>query len=174
MGTVHPHAARHLSQAALLVVPLALAACTASPSGQAPDLSVAQEEVRAASESLINAESGKDMDAAMAFYADNAIVQPPDAPQVEGAEAIRGVYDQIFNEMPISELGSTSTAIHVSADGTLAWEYGVNRVVLDTPEGPNTDMGKYLAVWAKQDGSWKVVALAFSSDAPPPPSTESN
>lgn len=139
-----------------------------------PDPSAGREEVRAARESLSNAQSGKDTDAAMAFYADDAIVQPPDAPQVEGAEAIRNGHDRIFTQMPVSELGSTTTAIHVSADGTLAWEYGVNRVVLDMPDGPYTDMGKYLAVWAEQDGSWKVVALAYSSDAPPPPSAESN
>lgn len=168
MDTAHPLTARLLSSAALLVVPFALAGCTAAPSGQMPDLSAVQEEVRAASESLINAESAKDIDAATAFYAADAIVQPPNAPLVQGTEAVRALYDQYFNETSVSEIGSTTTAVTVAPSGDMAWEYGVNRVVLDLPDGPYTDMGKYLAVWAKQDGSWKVVALAFSSDAPPP------
>lgn len=173
MGRTHPRSPRLLSQAALLVVPLALAACTAGPSGQAPDLSVAQEEVRAASESLLNAESARDIDAAMRFWADDAIVQSGNVPQVQGAEAVRDIYNQLFNELPISELESTPTAIHVAASGDLAWEYGVNRTVFDMADGPYTDMGKYLLIWAKQDGSWKVVAFAYSSDAPPPPSETS-
>lgn len=173
MAMTHPSTLRTLRLAALLVLPVAMAACTAGPSGQAPDLSVAQEEVRAASESLVNAESARDIDAAMRFWADDAIVQSGNMPQVQGAEAVRGIYNQLFHEMPVSELESTTTAINVASSGDLAWEYGVNRMVLDLADGPYTDMGKYLLIWSKQDGSWKVVAFAYSSDAPPPAS-ESN
>jgi ketosteroid isomerase-like protein len=49
----------------------------------------------------------------------------------------------------------------------MAYEYGINRFVFDTPDGPMEDMGKYLVVWEKTDGEWYVAAIAVSSDAPP-------
>ncbi len=133
-----------------------------------PDLAAMEAEVRAASTSLVNAEEAGDFDTAVGFYAPDAIVQPANAPQIQGADAIRALYDQVFEEMQVQEMEGTTTAITVATSGDMAWEYGVNRLVFDSPNGPVTDMGKYLGVWIKRDGAWKVVALAFSSDAPPP------
>jgi ketosteroid isomerase-like protein len=146
---------------------LALAAC-APAAPPAPDLAAVEAEVRGASQSLTKAEEAKDIDAAMGYWAADAIVQPADAPQVQGADAIRALYDQYFNQMPLQEFEGTTTAISVASGGDMAWEHGVNRFVMNAPNGPQTVMGKYLAVWGKHDGAWKVAALAISNDAPPP------
>jgi ketosteroid isomerase-like protein len=132
-----------------------------------PDLAAVEAEVRTASQSLASAEAAKDIDAAMGYWAADAVVQPADAPQIQGTDAIRALYDQYFVQMPLQEFEGTTTAINVGSGGDMAWEYGVNRFVLNTPDGPQTVMGKYLAVWGKRDGSWKAIALAFSNDAPP-------
>ena len=55
-----------------------------------------------------------------------------------------------------------------SAAGDLAYEYGVNKMVLAGPEGDLLDKGKYLLVWRKTDGEWYIAALCFTSDAPAP------
>jgi len=145
---------------------LALAGC-APAAAPAPDLAAVEAEVRTVSQSLASAEAAKDIDAAMGYWAPDAVIQPADAPQVQGTDAIRALYDQYFNQMPLQEFEGTTTAINVGSGGDMAWEYGVNRFVLNTPDGPQTVMGKYLAVWGKRDGSWKAIALAFSNDAPP-------
>jgi len=146
---------------------LTLAGC-APAAAPAPDLAAVEAEVRTVSQSLASAEKAKDIDAAMGYWADDAIVQPADAPQVQGSDAIRALYDQYFNQMPLEEFEGTTTAINVGSGGDMAWEYGVNRFVLTMPSGPQTVMGKYLAVWGKRDGAWKAIALAISNDAPPP------
>jgi len=146
---------------------LALSGCQpAAP--PPPDLAAVEAEVRAASTSLVTAEEAGDFDTAVGFYAPDAIVQPANAPQIQGADAIRALYDQVFEEMQVQEMEGTTTAITVATSGDMAWEYGVNRLVFAGPNGPVTDMGKYLGVWIKRDGAWKVAALAFSSDAAPP------
>jgi hypothetical protein len=48
----------------------------------------------------------------------------------------------------------------------MAYEYGVNRFIFETPDGPLEDYGKYLAVWTKIDGEWFIAALSFSSNTP--------
>lgn len=147
----------------------ALQACAAPPP-PAPDLAAIEAEVRAASAALVAAEEAKDVETALTFWASDAFMHPANQPMVQGLEGIRAMYDWLVAESTgLMEFEGTSTAIHVAASGDVAWEYGVNRMVFNTPDGPMTDMGKYMGVWAKRDGSWKVVALAFSSDAPPSP-----
>ena len=61
-----------------------------------------------------------------------------------------------------------SSHVEMSAGGDLAYEYGVNRMVLAGEDGDLLDVGKYLAIWKKIDGEWMVAALSFTSDAAEP------
>ena len=126
------------------------------------------EAVRARSEGVVAAEAAFDVPAALAFWADDAIVQGAGAPQIEGKAAIGDLYRQYFESGMLKEFSGTMSHLEVSAAGDLAYEYGVNRFVLVGPEGDLLDMGKYLVVWKKIEGEWFVVALAFTSDAPEP------
>ena len=68
----------------------------------------------------------------------------------------------------MAEFESTTTHIEVAASGDLAWEYGVNRSVVAAADGNLLDMGEYMAVWRRIDGTWYGAAVPFSSDAPAP------
>ncbi len=114
------------------------------------------------------AEAAQDVDAAIAFWAEDAIVQPAGAPQIRGLEAIAGLYRQLFESGQLKEFSGTTSHLTVSQGGDLAYEYGINRMVLAGPEGDLLDVGKYLLVWKKVDGEWFIVALSFTSDAPAP------
>lgn len=126
------------------------------------------EAVRARSDGLLGAEGALDAEGSVAFYAEDAIVQPDGAPQIRGRDAIAGSYRQFFEDSQLKEFFVKGSHITVSQSGDLAYEYGVNRTVLAGPEGDLVDVGKYLLVWKKIDGEWLVVVLAFSSDAPAP------
>ena len=39
---------------------------------------------------------------------------------------------------------------------------------MDTPQGHAKERVKYLVVWKKSDGAWKVAYDTFNSNAPPP------
>lgn len=73
----------------------------------------------------------KKEDSAVEFFAPNAIVQPPGAVQIQGREAIRRLYD---NFETMVEFEGTATTIVPAASGDLAYEYGVNWMVFETPE----------------------------------------
>ena len=132
------------------------------------DVAAETEAVRTRSEGVVAAEAAFNVAEALAFWAEDAIVQPAGAPQIQGKEAIGDLYRQFYESGLLKEFSGTTSHLEVSAAGDLAYEYGVNRMVLAGPEGDLLDMGKYLVVWKKTDGEWFVQALSFTSDTAAP------
>lgn len=110
------------------------------------------------------AEQQKDLDAILSYFAEDVIGQLPNMPQVQGLEAMRDFYTEYFKILVSIE--GWSTEITVSKSGDMAWDYGGSRSVINGPDGPIEDETKYLEVWKKIDGEWKVVAISASSDKP--------
>jgi uncharacterized protein (TIGR02246 family) len=152
---------RHLCIVALL--PLG-AACAAAPQ---VDLAAEAEAIRARSAGIVAAEAAQDVERSTSYFAPDAIAQPAGSAQIQGRDAIRELYGHFFSGM-LKDFAGITTEIEVAASGALAYEYGINRMVLNGPDGDLLDIGKYLAVWRKLDGEWYIAALSFSSDAPAP------
>lgn len=121
--------------------------------------------IRAADAAWFAAEVRRDVDSIMSFVADNAVFQPPDAPTFVGTDAVRKFYRSFF-EMPYTDVGGKSDSIVVASSGDLAYDIGHNYVVFKGPDGERRHEGKYLAVWQKIAGKWKVTAISWSLDAP--------
>ena len=123
-------------------------------------------EVRARSKAVVHAEETRDYKKAVTFFLPDAVIQPPDAPQFQDQNKLLEMYETVLAQT--SEFEGTTTEIVPAASGDMAYEYGVNRFVFPTPEGPLEMFGKYLLVWRRVDGEWMVAAIAFSNNAPPP------
>ena len=149
----------------LTIVAAGLMAACAAPQ---VDVAAETEAVRARSAGVVAAEAAFDVAAALAFWAEDAIVQGAGTPQIQGKDAIGDLYGQYFESGMLKEFSGETSYLEVSAAGDLAYEYGVNRFVLAGPEGDLLDIGKYLVVWKKIDGEWFIAALGFTSDAPEP------
>jgi ketosteroid isomerase-like protein len=147
---------------------LVAASMLAGCGGPEVDIATELEAVRARSQGVAAAEAAQDVAAALAFWADDAVVQPAGAPQIQGKAALGDLYRQFFEGGQLKEFAGTTSHIEVSAAGDLSYEYGVNRMVLAGPDGDLLDIGKYLAVWKKINGEWFAVALSFTSDTPAP------
>jgi uncharacterized protein (TIGR02246 family) len=132
------------------------------------DIAKETDAVRARSKGVSTAESAKDTQGAIAYYAEDAILQLAGSPQMQGIKAITDMYHQFFQNSSFKEISSTISNITVSQSGDLAYEYGVNRMVWTSPKGDLLDMGKYLVVWKKVKDNWFIAALAATSDAPAP------
>lgn len=148
------------------IVVTAAAVLLCACNGPAVDIEAERAAIRARGEALVAAESAMDTNAALEFWAPQGLAQGHGMPQTQGRDELAAMYAGFFGA--VTEFGSTTTAIDVSSGGDMAWEYGINRAVIAGQEGRLLDMGKYVAVWRKIDGTWYVVAVAFSSDAPAP------
>jgi len=129
----------------------------------AADIESIRAEIQARSKALVAAEEAFDWETAVTFFTLDVVVQPANAPQIQGRDAQLELY-QTFPKM--IEFEGTATAIIPAASGDMAYEYGINRFIFETPDGPFEDYGKYLAVWTKIDEEWFVAVLSFSSNTP--------
>ena len=146
-----------------------LAGCSAPP--PAADTRAADEAaIRAADAAWSKAAGTKQVDATLAFHADDAITLPPNEPQANGKDAIRKLYEGMF-AMPGFSISWQAGKIEAAKSGDLGYSMGTYEMAMNDPKGnPMKDHGKYLTVWRKQsDGSWKSAADMFNSDVPMEP-----
>ncbi|MEO8908858.1 MAG: DUF4440 domain-containing protein [Gemmatimonadaceae bacterium] len=131
-------------------------------------MSAAESALHQRSQGLQTAETALDAARAITFWAEDAVVQPAGMTAVVGRPAIANLYHEFFTTMGVKELVGTPSHLAMAKSGDLAYEIGVNRIVIRTPGGDLLDMGKYLIVWKVINGQWYVGALSFTSDAPAP------
>lgn len=110
-----------------------------------------------------------DMSATMSYYMEDAVSMPSNGPMLKGKEAIQSYSD----EMAKSGVKFTAvkfTATEISGTATLAYEIGTYDMSMVIGPAKVNEVGKYLTIWKKQsDGSWKVYAEIWNSDAPMAP-----
>jgi len=170
--TRHRNAERRFSAWILACLTLVLAASGCGKS-QPPDTRAADEKaLRDVDAQWSAAAATKNVDAAVSYYSDNAILLPPNSPAATDKQTIRGIWSELL--APDTSLSWQATRVEASRSGDLGYVAGTYQMALKDPQGkPTTDRGKFLEVWKKQaDGKWKCVADTYSSDLPlpaPPP-----
>ncbi|MBN2028663.1 DUF4440 domain-containing protein [bacterium] len=142
------------------VIVIILCGCSTKP--PAVDFQAEEQQIRQFTQEWYDAENRKDLDAIMPFIAEESVLQMPGMPQIEGKEAQRSVMAVLLESM-VSITGGPMTIV-VSESGDIAYQYGTSTAVIQGPDGEFEDPEKYLFVWKKIDGEWKVVAGSFSSD----------
>jgi ketosteroid isomerase-like protein len=112
-----------------------------------------------------------DLNAAVSYYSDDAILLPPNAPVANTKDAIRAVWAELA--APTVSISWDASKIEVAKSGDLAYSTGSYTLAMQDPQGkPIFDKGKFMEVWKKQpDGRWKTVADTYNSDLPVEPST---
>src|SRR5438105_6821614 len=139
------------------LVPLAFAATTFAAGAD-------EKAVRDADAEWSKAAASKDVDKTVAFYADDAVVMPPNAERATTKEAIRKIWKDLLTDATVSW---KATKVEVAKSGDIAFIVGTYEVTMnDVVTGkPVNDRGKYLEVWEKHaDGSWKCGADIWNSD----------
>ena len=154
---------------ARLVLPafvLAALACgggaksTDTASAAAPAVDVAKEEqaIRALDARLLEALQRGDTVAIADFYAESGLLMVPGSPPLRGPNGVRRGWRLIAGAG--GKPYFTPTIVNVASGGDMAYEVGTYSVT----GGRGAGKGKYVAVWRKYDGAWKIVADARSTD----------
>lgn len=159
----------------LSAMALLLPACQAveKPSDQAVEVNGSAAFDAAADEKAIRGQvdrwhqliKAKDAAGIVGLYTTDGAVMPPNAPIGKGPAAIQQVWAS-WLEIPGFELSIHPEEIIVSSSGDMALDRGTYKLTIATDGKAKTDAGKYVVVWRKIGGEWKVAADIFNSDLP--------
>ena len=133
-----------------LVLVLVLCACATTTS--MPDMDAA---IRARAEAFEAAARARSTERVAAFYADDAVLMPPNAPSMSTPAAISQFWGGML-AAPSVDLDLIPE--NVQGCGDLAVERGRYEVTT-----PFRDSGKYVVVWRNTGGEWKIVTDIFNS-----------
>jgi ketosteroid isomerase-like protein len=113
--------------------------------------------------------AAKDLDKTVSFYADDAMVLPPNQSMVTSKTGIRNLWKGFLDSL--TDISWKTTRVEMAKSGDMGYLVGTYAM---TMKDGTKDTGKYCEVWKKQaDGKWKVAADMFSSDLPAAPASSS-
>jgi ketosteroid isomerase-like protein len=147
------------------VVAVAAAGCWAAPARV--DRSAEAAAVRTLNFSLNAAIQRRDLATVVSAYAPGGALLWQDDPRLSGPQ-IREAWAQAFG-VPGFALRLHSHSVTVSRAADLALDEGSLELELPGPNGIVKSPGKYLVVWQKQAGAWKILYDVYNMDPAPKP-----
>jgi ketosteroid isomerase-like protein len=155
----------------LLLPTVAVLLCAGIPAqtSTAANQHTAESELRALDEKWSATAAHNDLDGTVAFYADDAVLLPPNAPIAADKKSIRDSWAGLL--APNVSVSWKWSKIEVAQSGELAYIYGSYQLTMGatSQSGPVNDTGKFLEIWKKQPGGkWKCVVDTYNSDLPLP------
>jgi uncharacterized protein (TIGR02246 family) len=115
--------------------------------------------------------NAKDAAKVASFYADDAVLMPPNQSIVKGRASIEADYKRAF-EQGVTNLQVRPMEVVIA--GTHAFEAGTTIVTVPGSQSSGagssiTESGKYVVIYKKVGSDWKIAYDVWNSDQPPPP-----
>jgi uncharacterized protein (TIGR02246 family) len=155
------------AQSFIVAAVVATAGCTPANAPAPPrDAAADRQQIQAAANRIWSAVANGNAAAALAEYADDAILLGPGAAMLQGKPAITKAITETFQSVSFKDVSGKIVDIQVGGDlgvetGTYSW------TIVPPSGGPMPDKGKYIHVWARSsDGAWKVNRYIINSDLP--------
>ena len=115
--------------------------------------------IEAANKRFVEAFSKGDAARIADMYAEGARVMPPNSPMVQGRQRIQEYWQSLINTGAKLTLSTSD----VEAQGNVVYEVGTYELIL--PDNKR-DAGKYVVVWRRQKGDWKLAVDIWNSNMP--------
>jgi uncharacterized protein (TIGR02246 family) len=115
--------------------------------------------IEAANERFVEAFSKGDAARLADMYAEGARVLPPNGPMVQGRQGIQELWQSVIN----TGAKLTLSTSEVEAQGNVVYELGTYEMIF--PDNKR-DAGKYVVVWRRQKGDWKLAVDIWNSNMP--------
>ncbi|MGV7217510.1 YybH family protein [Bradyrhizobium sp. UFLA05-112] len=112
------------------------------------------------------AATAKNMDDVMKFYAIDGSIVWPDQPPAKGHADIRDRWEEIFKAAPNMYLDFKPTHIEIASGCDMASDFGVVHFAPHAKPDDRKNTAKYLVVWKREHGNWKVLYDCWNWNAP--------
>jgi ketosteroid isomerase-like protein len=158
----------------LALTSFALVITSCVPSATADNRASDASALRALDEQWSATAARNDLAGTVAFYADDAVLLPPNAPIATDQKSIRDSWAALLG--PNTAVSWKVSKVEVAKSGDLGYLYGTYTLSINDPNGgpPVRDTCKLVEIWRKQaDGKWKCIVDTYNSDLPVPAAQES-
>lgn len=149
--------------APLVSIILLLAACgTPAPEPPAAALPSGSQEggaIVAQSRKWENALNARDIETLVGLYTSDARVMAPNAGMTSGAAGVRDAFGFMIEAGWTGELRSLETRMA----GDIAYNVGTYRLKAGNDQ---VDQGKFIEIWRKVNGEWRIASDIWNSDLP--------
>lgn len=106
--------------------------------------------IEAANQKFVDALTAKDSTTIASMYSSQARLLPPNEPPVQGSDNIKTFWQGFID----GGLRATLATDEVHTMGDMAAEVGTFKI--QTADGKEIDNGKYIVLWIKENGKWKL------------------
>jgi uncharacterized protein (TIGR02246 family) len=125
----------------------------------------AREAIEEGDASFVDAFNNGDAAKVASFYAEDAALFPPGEQRVDGRQAIQAYWKGAM-DAGLSDL--SLQVVEVGSDGDLAYEVGRLSVDVPAEDGDaKTVEGKYVVVWKREAGGWRLYRDIWNMNPPP-------
>lgn len=131
-----------------------------------PDPEAVRARIRARNDAWREAAARNDLEGMLAIYAADARELLPGMPAVEGRETIRDFYAGLIERFPRFRNDFEPEEILVGGSADLAVARGRFRFTPDTDQPDDTQQGKYVGVWRRVEGEWRLAINISHADEP--------
>jgi uncharacterized protein (TIGR02246 family) len=107
-------------------------------------------EITAVNRQFEAAARSQDLDGLAALYTADAMALPPDGPIVKGRADIKQMWGMVAQQLGLKEVRLRTTSFE--QEGSLGHEVGEATLAVAT----GTLVVKYMVVWKKTDGQWRI------------------
>jgi uncharacterized protein (TIGR02246 family) len=150
-------------------LPLWVTAC-GSGSRMSVEARIAEDDaarIRALDSAWTAAAARRDLDAMMSIYAPDAEELLPGSPAIVGRDAIRQFYEGLIKRFPRFAHQFEPASIVVAASRDLAVVRGSYSFTADTLKPEQVQIGKFIGIWKRPNGDWRLSLNISNSDTPP-------
>ena len=154
----------------IILILSAIVAASCGPSATSDKSAADAAAIQALDEQWSAAAAKNDVDGTVAFYADDAVLLPGNAPIARDRKSIRESWAGLLG--PNTAVAWKVTKVEVAKSGDLGYLYGTYSLAIRDPKGGPavSDTGKLVEIWKKQaDGKWKCIVDIYNSDLPAAP-----
>ena len=157
--------ARLASLAACGIVVLAACAPSAPPGQPSAAAAADEASIRSGADAWNDAYNAGDVDKILTLYTDDAVLMPPDAPAATGPAAIREFLTKDIAGAKAAGVSAKDDGGTVTVTADFAWHAG--KFSAHDAAGKTVSTGKYVELWRKTDGKWRMFRDIWNNDAAP-------
>jgi len=103
----------------------------------------------------------KDADKILDLYSPDAVSMSSEKPTLTGIQEIRKHIESMLSDSALifNTYKYSIDVMEISASGDLAYVRGHDEVTMKTKDGTIQDKGRYIDIWKKIDGKWKIITM---------------